>query len=59
MLHISPLVCVYLVELRWVDASCIVVEQQLIAELRYCHRPDVSNFEQILDWSTSVDVHGS
>lgn len=49
----------YLVELWWVDPRCVVVEQQLIAEFRYGHRPDTSHFEEILNGGTAVDVHGS
>lgn len=45
-------------ELWRVNARCVVVEQQLIAELRYGHGPHISHFEQILDGRTAVDVHG-
>lgn len=49
----------YLVELWRVDPCCVVVEQQLKAELRYGHGPDIGHFEQILNGGTAVDVHGS
>ena len=49
----------YLVELWWVDPGCVVVEQQLIAELRYGHWPHVGHFEEILNGGAAVDVHGS
>jgi len=54
-----PSLSLYLVELEWVDARCVMVEQQLIAELRYGHGPDTSHSEDVLDRSTAVDVHGS
>lgn len=46
-------------ELWWVNPCCIVVEQQLKAEVWYGHRPDFRHFKEILNGRTAVDVHGS
>lgn len=49
----------HLVELGWVDPCCIVVEQQLIAELVPGHGSDVCHFEEVLNGSAAIDVHGT
>lgn len=45
-------------KLRRVDSCCAVVEQQLVAELRDGHEPDIRYFEEVLDGGAAVDVHG-